>query len=86
MDNFIEMRADQLYDVDGGLFTLAARLVALDNGDHYTDELFHGITSKRMYQGRMQIILRSDQEAGNVTVKISSAGLKGTLRLKTIKE
>jgi beta-galactosidase len=64
----------------------AARLVALDNGDHYTDELFHGITSKRMYQGRMQIILRSDQEAGNVTVKISSAGLKGTLRLKTIKE
>ena len=54
-------------------------------GDHYTDELFHGITSKRMYQGRMQIILRSDQEAGNVTVKISSAGLKGTLRLKTIK-
>ena len=64
----------------------AARLVALDNGDHYTDELFHGITSKRMYQGRMQIILRSDQEAGNVTVKISSAGLKGTLRLKTINE
>ena len=64
----------------------AARLVALDNGDHYTDELFHGITSKRMYQGRMQIILRSDQKAGNVTVKVSSAGLKGTLRLKTINE
>ena len=64
----------------------AARLVALDNGDHYTDELFHGITSKRMYQGRMQIILRSDQKAGNVTVKVSSTGLKGTLRLKSTKE
>ena len=32
MDNFIEMRADQLYDVDGGLFTLAAGAVALAAG------------------------------------------------------
>jgi hypothetical protein len=28
----------------------AARLVALDNGDHYTDELCQGITSRRLYQ------------------------------------
>ena len=35
MDNFIEMRADQLYDVDGGLFTLAAGAVALAAGFFY---------------------------------------------------
>ena len=51
----------------------AAWLVALDNGDHYTDELFHGITSKRMYQGRMQIILRSTKTPSNVKLEISPA-------------
>src|SRR5699024_3686386 len=61
----------------------AARLVALDNGDHYTDELFQGITSKRMYQGRMQIILRSTKTPSNVKLKISSADLKEKLSLKT---
>lgn len=61
----------------------AAQLVALDNGDHYTDELFHGITSKRMYQGRMQIILRSTKISSNVKLKISSADLKEKLSLKT---
>lgn len=62
----------------------SARLVALDNGDHYTPDLFNGITTKRMHQGRMQIILRSNREAGEVKLKVTSAGLKGTLRLKTI--
>ena len=61
----------------------AARLVALDNGDHYTSDLFYGVTSKQMYQGRMQIILRSNREPGNVAVKVTSVGLKGTLKLKT---
>ncbi len=61
----------------------AAWLVALDNGDHYTDELFHGITSKRMYQGRMQIILRSTKTPSNVKLEISSADLKEKLSLKT---
>ncbi|WP_417186919.1 sugar-binding domain-containing protein [Bacteroides sp.] len=62
----------------------SARLVALDNGDHYTPDLFNGITTKRMHQGRMQIILRSNREAGEVKLKVTSAGLKETLRLKTI--
>lgn len=61
----------------------AARLVALDNGDHYTSDLFNGITTKQMYQGRMQIILRSNREPGNVTLKVSSLNLKGILKLKT---
>ena len=62
----------------------SARLVALDNSDHYTSDLFNGITTKRMHQGRMQIILRSNREAGEVKLKVTSPGLKGTLRLKTI--
>ena len=62
----------------------SARLVALDNSDHYTSDLFNGITTKRMHQGRMQIILRSNREAGEVKLKVTSVGLKGTLRLKTI--
>lgn len=61
----------------------SARLVALDSGDHYTSDLFHGITTKQMYQGRMQIILRSNREAGEVKLKVTSANLKGTLKLKT---
>lgn len=62
----------------------SARLVALDNSDHYTSDLFNGITTKRMHQGRMQIILRSNREVGEVKLKVTSVGLKGTLRLKTI--
>ena len=62
----------------------SARLVALDNSDHYTSDLFNGITTKRMHQGRMQIILRSNQEVGEVKLKVTSASLKGTLHLKTI--
>jgi len=62
----------------------SARLIALDNGDHYTPDLFNGITTKRMHQGRMQIILRSNREVGEVKLKVTSPGLKGTLRLKTI--
>lgn len=62
----------------------SARLVALDNSDHYTSDLFNGITTKRMHQGRMQIILRSNRETGEVKLNVTSASLKGTLRLKTI--
>lgn len=62
----------------------SARLVALDNGDHYTSDLFHGVTTKRMHKGRMQIILRSNREAGEVKLKMTAAGIKGALRLKTV--
>lgn len=62
----------------------SARLVALDNSDHYTSDLFNDITTKRMHQGRMQIILRSNREAGEVKLRVTSNNLKGTLRLKTV--
>jgi beta-galactosidase len=61
----------------------AATLLALDNGDHYTDELFAGISSKKMLGGRMQVILRSKREAGKVMVKVESAHLKGSLKTST---
>ena len=59
----------------------AATLYALDNHDHYTDELFHGINTKRMREGRMQIILRSTRESGKVTVKAETPTMKQTVRL-----
>lgn len=62
----------------------AALLLALDNGDHYTADLFHGVTTKRMHQGRMQVILRSRPEAGAVKVSLSTPRLKRTLKLQTV--
>lgn len=53
--------------------------VALDNGDHYTDELFYNVKSKQMQKGYMQCIIRSTRKAGACTVKVSSKTLKGTI-------
>ncbi len=36
----------------------AARLIAVDNGDHFTDELFTGNT-KKLHKGFIMAILRS---------------------------
>ncbi|MBO4673872.1 MAG: DUF4982 domain-containing protein [Bacteroidaceae bacterium] len=60
-----------------------ASFLALDNGDHYTNDLFRDVTTKKMQTGYMQCILRSTCKAGKVTVTISSPTLKGTtFRLK----
>ena len=56
--------------------TGAATLLALDNGDHYTDELFTSIKTKKMRGGRMQVILRSTQEDGAVMVKATTTKMK----------
>lgn len=61
----------------------AATLLALDNGDHYTDELFFGVDSKRMRGGFLQVILRSTRTSGKVTVNLSSASLKKSVTLQT---
>lgn len=62
----------------------AATFVALDNGDHYTDNLFFNVASKQMQTGYMQCILRSTRQAGKVNVIVSSPTLKGTkLAIKT---
>lgn len=66
--------------------TGAAQLVAIDNGDHYTNELFTpDIVAKRLYQGTLQVIVRSRRnEPGKVTVKATAPGLKASkINLKT---
>ena len=70
-------------DYDGELTVSvdgAASLLAIDNGDHYTGELFAGITTKKMRGGRMQLILRSKREAGKVTVNATSIRFKTTYK------
>jgi len=73
-------------DYDGQLTVSvsgAATLLALDNGDHYTNELFAGITTKQMRGGKMQVILRSKCEAGKVMVNATSCKLKTTYKTNT---
>ncbi|MCF0198180.1 MAG: DUF4982 domain-containing protein [Bacteroidaceae bacterium] len=67
-----------MVEVDG-----AASFLAMDNADHYTDLLFHDVTTKPMRQGYMLIILRSQRHAGKVTLKVRTPQLKGTLKLAT---
>lgn len=57
--------------------TGAASLLAIDNGDHYTAELFTSdIVAKRLYQGTLQVVVRSKRnQPGKVTVKATAQGL-----------
>lgn len=72
------------YDVELSVIVSgSATLLALDNGDHYTDELFAGVTTKKMRGGRMQVILRSLREPGTVEVSLSSGKLKATYNTTT---
>ena len=60
-----------------------ATIHAIDNGDHYTDELFD-VNPKTLYKGQVLVVLRSTRTAGNVALTVSSPTLKGcTLKLKT---
>ena len=52
-----------------------ATLIAVDNGDHCTDELFHNVRSKNMKDGFVMGIFRSRPEKGPVTITVSSDGL-----------
>ncbi|MDE5740251.1 MAG: DUF4982 domain-containing protein, partial [Bacteroidaceae bacterium] len=56
----------------------AATFVALDNGDHYTNDLFRDVTTKQMQSGYIQCILRSTKKVGKVHVVVTSPTLKGT--------
>ncbi|MDR1010357.1 MAG: DUF4982 domain-containing protein [Opitutaceae bacterium] len=61
----------------------AARLIAVDNGDHRSDELFAG--NKRMlHNGRALAILRAGLAPGEVTIKASVPGLKGAEKTLSI--
>ncbi len=58
------------FDVSG-----AARLIAVDNGNHFSDELFGG--NKRMlHNGFAMAVLRSERKTGDVKIKVSVNGLK----------
>lgn len=60
-------------DIDGTGYTLQA----LDNGDHYTADLFGpSVTTKRMFQGQMQVILRSSRQGGKTTVRATTPSLQ----------
>ena len=65
----------------------AATLYALDNGDHYTDELFTSdIQTKRIFDGSLQVILRSKPgQPGKIVVQATTKdGLKSaTMKLES---
>lgn len=66
------------FDVSG-----AGRLIAVDNGDHSSDELFAG--NKRMlHNGFALAILRAGQNAGKVKIKASVPGLKSVEKTMTV--
>jgi beta-galactosidase len=52
-----------------------AKLIAVDNGDHSSDELFSG-TKRTMYRGFAMAILRAKQTPGKANVEVSVKGLK----------
>jgi beta-galactosidase len=60
-----------------------AKLIAVDNGDHYSNELFGG-SKRQLHNGFALAILRSSQTTGSVKIKASAAGLKSAEKvLKT---
>lgn len=67
------------FDISG-----VANLIAVDNGDHSSDDLFSG-SKKVLYKGFAMAILRSTQTAGTVKLKVTGAGLKQVETIFTIK-
>lgn len=60
----------------------AAKLIAVDNGDHYSNELFAG-NMRTMYKGFAMAILRANQKPGEVQVKITVQGI-GSAKVKLL--
>ena len=58
------------FDVEG-----AARIIAVDNGNHSSDDLFDG-NQKQLYEGFAMTILRSDRTGGKVKITARCKGLK----------
>ena len=59
------------FDVTG-----AARLIAVDNGDHSSNDLFAG-NKKLLHKGFAMAILRSEQTTGTIKLRVTAGGLKG---------
>ena len=62
----------------------AARLIAVDNGDHSSDDLFGG-NKKALHKGFAMAILRSEQTAGTVKLKVTAVGLKQAEKTLVVK-
>lgn len=63
----------------------AAKVIAVDNGDHSSNDLFDG-NEKSLYEGFAMAILRSSQTEGKVKIVASCEGLKpAILSCKTVK-
>ncbi len=58
------------FDISG-----AATLIAVDNGNHLSDDLFAG-NKKRLHNGFAMAILRSVQTGGSVKLTVTAVGLK----------
>ena len=63
-------KVEATFDISG-----EEKLIAVDNGDHSSNELFSG-TQRTMYKGFAMAILRAKQTAGTVNFKVSVKGLK----------
>lgn len=58
-------------------------LLALDDADHYTDLLFNGVNSKKMRNGRMQVIVRSTGKTGKIKVYLTTPDFKKSMTIQT---
>ena len=70
---------DVTFEVTG-----AATLTAVDNGDHFSEELFDS-NKRKLYNGFAMAILRSKRIGGKVTIKASANGLKSAMKEVTVK-
>ncbi|MGE4434304.1 MAG: glycoside hydrolase family 2 TIM barrel-domain containing protein [Bacteroidales bacterium] len=66
------------FDVDG-----AANIIAVDNGNHSSNDLFDG-NKKSLHYGFAMAILRSKQTTGNVKLKVSAQGFKSVEKTLTV--
>lgn len=74
----VDSKGRLVYDKEGTVsfdISGAARLIAVDNGDHQSDELFAG-NKRTLHNGKALCILRSGLKPGKVSIKASVDGLK----------
>lgn len=62
----------------------AARLIALDNGDHASDRLFSG-NKTTLFKGFALAILRSQTTGGTVELKVTAPGMKPVEKTLNVK-
>lgn len=73
-----DANAEVTFDISG-----TARIIAVDNGDHLSNDLFDG-NKKALHNGFAMAILRSQQTAGTVKLKVTATGLKGGEKTLTV--